>query len=135
MSRKKLENFEGKCPSSEPIDPRVRRTRKLLQDALRSLLHEKRLSAISVQDIAERATVNRATFYAHYTDKEDLAASGLKADLHAALIRRFSEPPTLTHENLVALAVTVFEFVGNLYDACPETAAELQETVGTTLQQ
>jgi AcrR family transcriptional regulator len=47
------------------MDPRVRRTRKLLQDALRSLLFERRFSRISVQDIAERATVNRATFYAH----------------------------------------------------------------------
>src|SRR5712671_3599049 len=51
------------------LDPRVRRTRQLLQEALRKLLEQKRFDDISVQDIAEAATLNRATFYAHYPDK------------------------------------------------------------------
>jgi AcrR family transcriptional regulator len=53
----------------EKLDPRIRRTRKLLQDALRGLLAEKEFDKISVQDITEAATLNRATFYAHYADK------------------------------------------------------------------
>jgi AcrR family transcriptional regulator len=53
----------------ETIDPRIRRTRVLLQDALSKLLEKKEFDKISVQDIAEAATVNRATFYDHYTDK------------------------------------------------------------------
>jgi AcrR family transcriptional regulator len=51
------------------LDPRVRRTRQLLQNALRKLLDQKRFDDISVQDITEAATLNRATFYAHYPDK------------------------------------------------------------------
>jgi AcrR family transcriptional regulator len=51
------------------LDPRIRRTRHLLQDALRRLLQEKEFDKISVQDITEAATLNRATFYAHYPDK------------------------------------------------------------------
>jgi AcrR family transcriptional regulator len=51
------------------LDPRVRRTRQLLQEALRKLLEQKECDKISVQDITESATVNRATFYAHYDDK------------------------------------------------------------------
>jgi len=51
------------------LDPRVLRTRQLLQDALRRLLQEKEFDKISVQDITEAATLNRATFYAHYSDK------------------------------------------------------------------
>jgi AcrR family transcriptional regulator len=51
------------------LDPRIRRTRQLLQDALKRLLEEKEFDKISVQDITEAATLNRATFYAHYTDK------------------------------------------------------------------
>jgi AcrR family transcriptional regulator len=51
------------------LDPRIRRTRRLLQDALKRLLEEKEFDKISVQDITEAATLNRATFYAHYTDK------------------------------------------------------------------
>jgi AcrR family transcriptional regulator len=53
----------------ESIDPRIRRTRVLLQQALGKLLETKEFDKISVQDIAEAATVNRATFYDHYTDK------------------------------------------------------------------
>src|SRR5205814_10062730 len=50
-------------------DPRVRRTRKLLRDALVELLAEKSFHAINVQEVADRATLNRATFYAHFVDK------------------------------------------------------------------
>ena len=53
----------------ERLDPRIRRTRQLLQDALRNLLEQKEFDKISVQDITEAATVNRATFYAHHEDK------------------------------------------------------------------
>src|ERR1700731_1400259 len=53
----------------ERLDPRIRRTRQLLQEALRKLLEQKEFDKISVQDITEAATINRATFYAHYTDK------------------------------------------------------------------
>jgi AcrR family transcriptional regulator len=51
------------------VDPRIRRTRHLLQQALEKLLESKEFEALSVQDITEAATVNRATFYDHYTDK------------------------------------------------------------------
>ena len=51
------------------VDPRIRRTRVLLQQALEKLLETKEFENISVQDIAEAATVNRATFYDHYPDK------------------------------------------------------------------
>ena len=51
------------------LDPRVRRTHLLLGRALEKLLQEKDFDRISVQDITEAATLNRATFYAHYPDK------------------------------------------------------------------
>ena len=51
------------------LDPRVRRTRKMLQDALASLLKKKDFEKISIGDIAEESTLNRATFYDHYPDK------------------------------------------------------------------
>jgi AcrR family transcriptional regulator len=53
----------------QSLDPRIRRTRLLLQDALVRLLQKKGFDEISVHDIAEEATINRATFYAHYPDK------------------------------------------------------------------
>jgi AcrR family transcriptional regulator len=56
----------------QTADLRVRRTRKSLMQALIELTIEKGFSAITVQDIADRAMVNRATFYRHYLDKYDL---------------------------------------------------------------
>ncbi|MDR3708682.1 MAG: TetR/AcrR family transcriptional regulator [Capsulimonadaceae bacterium] len=123
-----------KCPKAEALDPRVRRTRQLLFDAFRSLILEKRFSTISVQDIAERATVNRATFYAHYVDKDDLAASLLRSDLQAAIHVKFPELPVFNYENVVGIAVVTFEFLASIYDRCPRTGAELQDTVGATVQ-
>ncbi len=56
----------------ETEDLRVRRTRKLMQEALIELTVEKGFAAVTVRDITERAMVNRSTFYRHYLDKYDL---------------------------------------------------------------
>lgn len=65
-------------------DRRVRRTQELLRAALLSLIEEKGFEATSVQNIIDRANVGRATFYAHFDNKEDLLVSGLDG-LRAAL--------------------------------------------------
>ncbi len=59
------------------VDRRVQRTRNLLREALLSLIREKGFEALSVQEIIDRADVGRATFYAHFDNKEDLLLSGL----------------------------------------------------------
>jgi AcrR family transcriptional regulator len=53
-------------------DLRVRRSRKLLQQAFIELTVEKGFAELTVRDITERAMVNRSTFYRHYLDKYDL---------------------------------------------------------------
>ncbi|MFB5675317.1 TetR/AcrR family transcriptional regulator C-terminal domain-containing protein [Paenibacillus terreus] len=53
-------------------DPRIVRTRQLLKDALIDLLQEVDVEKISVNRIAERATINRVTFYLHYRDIPDM---------------------------------------------------------------
>ncbi len=58
----------------EQIDLRIRRTHKFLQEAMIELITENGFDAITVGDIAERAMINRATFYRHYQDKYDLVA-------------------------------------------------------------
>jgi AcrR family transcriptional regulator len=69
-------------------DPRIRRTRKLLQGALGTLMHTKSFDEISVQDITDAATVNRATFYDHYTDKYALLESMIAGGFHEFLYER-----------------------------------------------
>src|ERR1700728_2063485 len=94
-------------------DPRVTRTRKLIRDSLTSLLAEKSFESISVQDIAERATINRATFYAHFTDKFALLDALVREDAAA----RLSEGDPLSAPNtramLLMVGKNVFAFVGS----------------------
>ncbi len=60
-------------------DRRVQRTQQLLRTALFGLIQEKGFEKVSVQDIIDRANVGRATFYAHFDNKEDLLLSGFDA--------------------------------------------------------
>ena len=53
-------------------DPRVIRSRQMLRSALVSLIPEMGYTGITIQDIADRATLNRTTFYLHYRDKNEL---------------------------------------------------------------
>lgn len=59
------------------VDPRIARTRCSLQDALFALAKERGIDQVTVSDIADRAGVNRSTFYQHYADKETLLADAL----------------------------------------------------------
>src|SRR5260370_19084714 len=59
-------------PETETTDPRILRSRRMLMDALARLLMKKEFEDISVQEIADDATLNRATFYLHYPDKNAL---------------------------------------------------------------
>jgi AcrR family transcriptional regulator len=77
--------LESEC---ERIDPRIRRTRQLLQDALRRLLEQKEFDKITVQDITEAATLNRATFYAHYPDKFKLLEEFIRVNFLQLLAQR-----------------------------------------------
>lgn len=61
------------------MDRRVRRTRNLLGNALLELIQEKKFEQITIQDISDRADLNRATFYLHYGNKEELLADSLES--------------------------------------------------------
>ena len=56
-------------------DRRVSRTRRLMLDALMTLIEEQGYEKITVQDILDRADVGRSTFYAHFRDKDELLIS------------------------------------------------------------
>jgi AcrR family transcriptional regulator len=59
------------------MDRRTLRTRQALHQALIRLVLERGYDQITVADIAEAANVGRSTFYAHFTDKDDLLRSGI----------------------------------------------------------
>lgn len=67
---------DGTRAAGKVADRRVQKTRKLLSDALASLILEKGYDEVSIQDIIDRANVGRSTFYAHYENKEQLLLFG-----------------------------------------------------------
>jgi AcrR family transcriptional regulator len=75
----------------QKLDPRVVRTRKLLQEAFIELVGEKGYWDLTIQDITDRATLNRVTFYLHYDNKEDLLVQTTNFILDE-LVKRV-EPP------------------------------------------
>ncbi|MCB8966638.1 MAG: TetR/AcrR family transcriptional regulator [Chloroflexota bacterium] len=60
------------------VDRRILRTRRLLNEALLALLVERDYENITIQDITEQADLNRATFYLHYSSKEELLVAALE---------------------------------------------------------
>jgi len=69
----------------EQLDPRVKRTRGLIQQSFMELLAEKGFRAVTVQDITERAEVNRTTFYAHFPDKYSLLEESIRQAFRSEL--------------------------------------------------
>ena len=63
---------EKKIGRDRKEDRRVRRTRTNIRRAFLELLDEKNYTQITVTELAERADINRKTFYAYYTGMEDL---------------------------------------------------------------
>ena len=56
----------------EPVDRRVRKTRRQLRECLITLLKEKKVQDITVRELTDMADLNRGTFYLHYKDVFDL---------------------------------------------------------------
>lgn len=56
----------------KPQDRRVRKTKKALRESLAELMIQKNIRDISVQELADHADLNRATFYLHYKDIYEL---------------------------------------------------------------
>ena len=60
------------------VDERIRRTRARLGSALVALIHEKPFNDVTVQEVLDRASVGRSTFYLHFRNKNDLLLSQLE---------------------------------------------------------
>ena len=104
--------------TSSRIDPRVKRTRKLLLDAFLSVMAEKSFDEITVQDITARATVNRATFYAHFVDKYALVDELIREGFTQMLQQRMATPAHSTEEQLRRLILAVCDYWTQLHSQC-----------------
>jgi AcrR family transcriptional regulator len=95
----------------ETLDPRIRRTRQLLQQALDKLLEKKEFDEISVQDITDAATVNRATFYDHYADKFALLRCMVGYRFHEMLEERRVQFEGSCSSELRAMVLAVCDYM------------------------
>jgi AcrR family transcriptional regulator len=91
-------------------DTRVQRTRDQLGHALITLIVEKPINDVTVQDVLDRAHVGRSTFYLHYRDKDDLLVSQLEMFLEnmSTVLSKRKEK-----SNRVAPVAEMFAHIGN----------------------
>lgn len=93
-------------------DPRVIRTRQLFIQGFNDLLDEKRnIYSITVHDIATRASVNRATFYAHFEDKLAFLEYWMTDKFQNIIKKRLPDDLAFSQENLHILVQTIFQFL------------------------
>lgn len=108
----------------ENLDPRIRRTHQLLHQALGKLLETKDFEKISVQDIADAATLNRATFYDHYADKFALLECVVGSRFHELLAEREVQFDGACAGALRAIVLAVCEFLTRMQG--PDFARQLE---------
>jgi AcrR family transcriptional regulator len=114
-------------------DPRVKRTRQLLQQAFTMLMQEKSFRDITVQDIADRATVNRATFYAHYVDKYDLFDSFIREQFHQHVVEKLPASSAWSGEHLELLIRAIFDCMASMQHDCSPADREFDPLVETAM--
>lgn len=119
----------------EKLDPRIRRTRGYIEGAFRQLLEEKSFKSITVQEITERAEVNRATFYAHYEDKYALLHETLQVIFIEELERRALNVCQYSEANLRALMITVCEFIRDSNANCKSVDSQFELIIERQVRQ
>lgn len=119
----------------ERVDPRIKRTRRLLEQAFLELLIEKGFQPITVQDIADRATVNRATFYAHFDDKFALHDHIIRKLFQEALQRKLLPDSDFSLANLHLLILTVCEHLDQFYNQrCSSATSHVEPLIEKEVQ-
>jgi AcrR family transcriptional regulator len=109
--------------ATESTDPRILRSRRMLMEALARLLDQKEFDDISIQEIADEATLNRATFYLHYPDKNALLQA-MTATRFRDLIARRGLSFTNCDGALRAIALGVCDYLAET-TGCPSQLAKM----------
>lgn len=120
--------------TAQKIDPRVKRTHKLIVDAFVSLQAEKSFDDITIQDITDRATVNRATFYAHFPDKYALLDELIRGGFGRTLQERLGSCTDTTTEHLRQLFLAVTEHLSSIETRCRRSFQMFESLVETQIK-
>jgi len=120
--------------SAEKLDPRVIRTRGLILKSFESLLADKGFESISVQDVTDKAQVNRATFYAHFPDKYALLDYSIQKMFMTEIEKRTLNVCSYSQDNLRNLILAVVEFLAHLHTGCAQPHQQFESLVEGTIK-
>jgi AcrR family transcriptional regulator len=120
---------------NEREDPRVLRTRQLLLHAFSDLYSEKGFQAITVQDITERANVNRGTFYSHFEDKYAILEEWLREQFQQRVANPVLYSGTWSLSTFGLLIERVVAWFAQLHQSTRSFDRSLIPLVVTTLQE
>lgn len=90
----------------KPLDRRVKRTRQAIKTSFLELSKDKPVDQITVKEVMGRADVNRATFYAHFSNISNLV-DALEEDVAAAVIQS-AERSVASSANPTEVADAIF---------------------------
>ena len=114
-------------------DPRVTRTRKLIEDAFLAVMEESGFEELSVQDVADRAGINRVTFYSHFLDRYDLLRHAIRKAFEAEIVRKGLADRSLGPESVGDLFVMVCGHIAGLHEHCKPPHEHLDWTLGEVI--
>ena len=120
--------------SDEKLDPRVIRTRGLILKSFEDLLAEKNFESVSVQDVTDKAQVNRATFYAHFPDKYALLDYSIQKAFMSEIEKRTLNVCSYSPDNLRDLILAVMEFLVHLHGGCVQPHQQFESLIEGTIK-
>jgi AcrR family transcriptional regulator len=121
-------------PKEEKLDPRVKRTRSLILRSFSELLAEKGFESISVQDVTDKAEINRATFYKHFVDKYELLDRWISQVFMQEIEKRTLNACHYTPENLRNLILAVCGFLSNMHSECAQPHQQFESLTEGTIK-
>ncbi|MBR4575571.1 MAG: TetR family transcriptional regulator C-terminal domain-containing protein [Clostridia bacterium] len=93
-------------------DRRVRRTKKILTQALMQLMQEKQVKEITVRELTDLADMNRGTFYLYYRDVYDMLEKLEDSMFEALDSIAASHETDAAHQDTKPILLDLFGFIG-----------------------
>jgi AcrR family transcriptional regulator len=116
--KQEQEHFPMATPPKN-VDRRAQRTRQVLEQTFLDILQEKGLTAMSIQELTERANVHRGTFYAHFTDKYALLEAIIREGFRDVLTSTLPPQSQWGRKTLHLLTQTTLNYFKSMYRQCP----------------
>lgn len=92
------------------MDRRIQKTRQIIMKTFMELMSEKKFEKITINEIADRANINRGTIYLHYIDKYDLLDKCIETYI-AQLFQHCSGKPNQKENPTNTVLRNTFEYL------------------------